>query len=334
VVEDYAASAGQYMPAMLISGRMLERQLDWIGRHFRFVSLDELGPRLECGDPFDEPVAAITFDDGYRDVYDLAFPLLKRKGIPSAVFVVTDLIGTSRLLVFDKLSLLLARAFSTWRSVPCELARMLRSLGISLPALGMDAVKQVGHPARDPNTAMRVLFTALPQAELYRVIEALEDQVEIDESALKELHACSWDMLAEMHRAGVTIGSHTRTHALLTNERRHKVLDETAGSRQVLESKLGVTIKHFAYPNGSFNAAAVGAVSVSGYRLAYTTCRHRDPTYPLLTIPRKLLWENSCLDALGRFSSPIMSCQAHGVFGFVAKCRQDHCWPVSMPFAP
>jgi peptidoglycan/xylan/chitin deacetylase (PgdA/CDA1 family) len=334
VVEDYAASAGQYMPAMLISGRMLERQLDWIGRHFRFVSLDELVPRLECGDPFDEPVAAITFDDGYRDVYEHAFPLLQRKGIPSAVFVVTDLIGTSRLQVYDNLYLLLARAFSTWRSVPCELARVLRSLGISLPALGMDGVKQVRHPPRDPYSTMRVLFTALPQAELYRVIEALEDQVEIDESALKELHACSWDMLAEMHRAGVTIGSHTRTHALLTNERRHKVLEETTGSRQVLESKLGVTIKHFAYPNGSFNAAAVGAVSVSGYRLAYTTCRHRDPTYPLLTIPRKLLWENSCLDALGRFSSPIMSCQAHGVFDFVAKCRQDHCWPVSMPFAP
>jgi len=46
VVEDYAASAGHSLPAMLISRRMLERQLDWIGRHFRFVSLDELSPRL------------------------------------------------------------------------------------------------------------------------------------------------------------------------------------------------------------------------------------------------------------------------------------------------
>jgi len=253
-------------------------------------------------------------------VYDHAFPLLKRKGIPSAVFVVTDLIGTSRLQIYDKLYLLLVRAFSTWRSVPRDLARVLHSLGISLP--------------RDPYTAMRVLFTALPQAQLDRVNEALEAEVAIDESALKELHACSWDMLAEMHRAGVTIGSHTQTHALLPNECWHKVLDETAGSRQVLERKLGITSNHFAYPNGSFSAAAVRAVAVSGYRLAYTTCRHRDPTYPLLTLPRKFLWENSCMDALGRFSSSIMSCQAHGVFDSVARCRQDHRWPVSMPFAP
>ncbi|OLD69749.1 MAG: hypothetical protein AUI45_06735 [Acidobacteria bacterium 13_1_40CM_2_56_11] len=186
VVEDYAASADHYMPAMLISRRTLERHLDWLGQRYRFLSLDELGARLESGEPFDKPVAAITFDDGYRDVYDHAFPLLKRKGIPSAVFVVTDLIGTSRLQIYDKLYLLLARAFSTWRSVPCDLARLLHSVGISLPGLEMGEVKPLRYPARDPYTAMRILFTALPQAELYRVIEALETEVEIDESALKE----------------------------------------------------------------------------------------------------------------------------------------------------
>jgi len=334
VVEDYAASADHYMPAMLISRRTLERHLDWLGQRYRFLSLDELGARLESGEPFDKPVAAITFDDGYRDVYDHAFPLLTRKGIPSAVFVVTDLIGTSRLQSYDKLYLLLDRAFSLWRSVPCDLARWLHGLGIRLPRLGLDEVKQVRHLARDPYTAMRVLFTALPQAELDRVIEALETEVEIDESALKELHACGWDMLGEMHRAGVTIGSHTQTHALLTNEHWHKVLDETAGSRQVLERKLGITIKHFAYPNGSFTDAAVRAVAVSGYRLAYTTCLHRNLVYPLLTIPRKFLWENSCMDALGYFSPSILSCQAHRVFDAFVPCDQHPDWTAESPRSP
>jgi hypothetical protein len=181
---------------------------------------------------------------------------------------------------------------------------------------------------------MRVLFTALPQAELCRVIEALEAEIKIDERALTELHACSWDMLAEMHRAGVTIGSHSQTHALLPNESWPRVLDEAAGSRQVLEKRLGITINHFAYPNGSFNPAAVRAVANAGYRLAYTTCRHRDPTYPLLTIPRKFLGENSCMDAFGRFSPSIMSCQAHRVFDSLAPCHQHHDWVVESPRSP
>lgn len=297
VVEDMAANAGSSIPGMLISRGMLECHLDWLGRRFRFISLDELGSWLECGGKFDKPVAAITFDDGYSDVYYNAFPLLKQKGIPAGVFVVTDLVGTSCLQIYDKLYLLLMHTFSTWRSVPRNW---------------------------NPFMVMRVLLAALPQADIYRLIEALEAEVRIEESALEGLRPLNWEMLSEMHHTGMTIGSHTKTHVLLTNESQQKVLEETAGSRQELERRLGITIKHFAYPDGRFNTATVSAVAAAGYRFGYTTCQHRDPHYPLLTIPRRLLWENSCLDALGHFSSVIMSCQVNGVLDFVARCRQDH----------
>ncbi len=76
---------------MLTSTKMFEQHLDWIGRHFRFVDLDEIGSAVRNGVPFEEPVAAVTFDDGYQDIYEHAVPILKRKGIPAAAFVVTDL---------------------------------------------------------------------------------------------------------------------------------------------------------------------------------------------------------------------------------------------------
>src|SRR5712692_2766697 len=90
VVEDVRAHADNVLPGMMISQRMFAQHLDWLGRYFRFVSLDELGDRLADGDGRGEPLAAVTFDDGYRDVYAHAFPLLKERGIPAAVFVVTD----------------------------------------------------------------------------------------------------------------------------------------------------------------------------------------------------------------------------------------------------
>jgi len=179
-------------------------------------------------------------------------------------------------------------------------------------------------------TAMRTLITSLPHSEIYRVIDALEDQVSIQESELKELHPVTWEMVFEMHRAGMTIGSHTKNHVLLPNERWEKMLDETVISRRLLEGKLGTPIRHFAYPDGKFNAATVSLIADAGYRFAYTTCSHRDPHYPLLTIPRKLLWENTCLNALGRFSPNIMSCNVNGIFDFVAGCKQDHGSSVSM----
>src|SRR5436309_4007557 len=220
VGEDFTASAEDYMPAMLISRRMLERHLDWLGRRYRFLSLDELGAHLESGEPFSKPVVALTFDDGYADVYHNAFPLLKRKGIPAGLFVVTDQIGTGRLQVYDKLFLLLKRAFSRWGYTPHPLARLLMDMKGRL--LHKDDIETI---AFDPFTAMRALITALSQAEIYCVIDALDAEVPIDEGAFKDLHSLTWEMVSEMRHAGMCIGSHTRTHAVLPNESWERVQD-------------------------------------------------------------------------------------------------------------
>src|SRR5687767_14565971 len=90
VVENFHSSAAYSIAPMLISMRTFERQLDWIGSRFEFVSLDDVADAMEGKKRFEKPAAAITFDDGYLDVYRHAFPLLKRKGIPWAMFVVTD----------------------------------------------------------------------------------------------------------------------------------------------------------------------------------------------------------------------------------------------------
>lgn len=329
VVEDTAAHKGRSNPSNLISLKMLERHLDWLGRRYRFISLDELSAQLEGGESFEKPAVAITFDDGYAGVYHHAFPLLKRKGIPAGLFLVTDLIGTASLQHYDKLYLLLAGALATGRAVPHDVVRLCATLGLSLqPSKKMRAI------FHDPFLSMRLLFTSFPQEKINRVIKALEAVVPIDESDFQELHSLSWGMVSEMHCNGMTIGSHTKTHALLTSESWQRVTEETTDSRLTLEHMLGTRITHFAYPDGRFNAAVVRSVADAGYRYGYTICPHRDSAHPRLTIPRKFLWENSCVDALGRFSSSIMSCSVHWMFDILVRCNQNHASPVIDPGIP
>jgi peptidoglycan/xylan/chitin deacetylase (PgdA/CDA1 family) len=130
----------------------------------------------------------------------------------------------------------------------------------------------------------------------------------------------TWDMIGRMHRAGVTIGSHTVSHTLLPTEAIETVNSELAGSRQTLERHLGARVKHFAYPDGRFNPAVVEAVNAAGYRFAYGSCNSRDVRFPLLTIPRKVLWERSCLNALDRFSPAVMS----WVIDRPLRCEHEH----------
>src|SRR5439155_656683 len=124
---------------------------------------------------------------------------------------------------------------------------------------------------------------------------------------------------SEMHRAGLAIGSHTKRHVLLTNEAPGVTVDEIAGSRRDLERGLGAPVRYFAYPDGRFNSAVVSAVADAGYQLAVTACGHRESGYPLLTVPRRLLWEHATVDAALRFSpSPPWVCAPAG---WPASCR-------------
>src|SRR5262249_5591596 len=125
-------------------------------------------------------------------------------------------------------------------------------------------------------------------------------------------------------RAGVVIGSHSRTHAWLTLESRECALDELRGSRVAIESRLGVPVRHFAHPDGHFNKETARLAAAAGYRFGYTTCSDQDAAHPLLTIPRRMLWQNACVDRGGRLSPAVLSCHVHGVLGLVRRCELDH----------
>jgi peptidoglycan/xylan/chitin deacetylase (PgdA/CDA1 family) len=318
VVDDFAREASYSFPSMLISRRMLERHLDWIGRRFQVVGLDDLRSRVETRSRTDPPIAAISFDDGYRDVYEHAFPLLIRKGLPATVFVATNYVGTSGVFPHDRLYLLLARASHRWRSFSRQLLRVLRRLDLPLPMPTLFAASRSAH------LALRTLITSLSEGDVQRIIGALEVDCGLSGGLPNGFRPMTWEMLAEMSRAGISVGSHTKSHALLTNEAPTKVIDETSGSRDILTTRLGRPSAAFAYPDGRFDRAAVRAVAAAGYQIAVTTCGHRDPDYPWLTVPRLLLWERSSVDLQGCFSQAVFSCQVSGLFNRVSSCQQRH----------
>jgi len=319
VVEDFASAARESIPAMLTSTRVLEAHLDWIGRRYSFVSLDDLAAILESGIKPRKPVAAVTFDDGYRDVYHHALPLLRRKGIPAGVFLVTELTGTSRIPLHDHLYLLLQRAGRLPSFGPAEVERMLRRLDIPARDLARRWTR-----AKDPFVRLGALYDALPQDDLLRLVTALEERVEIDESELEPFRLLTWEMARALLEAGVAVGSHTRTHSLLTHEHPAQVLAELDGSRREIREHLGIAARHLAYPAGCFTSSVVAAAASVGYRYGYVTCQHHDPVFPLLTIPRRLLWEHACLDTRGRFSPSIMSCQVSSLLDLTRRCGMEH----------
>jgi peptidoglycan/xylan/chitin deacetylase (PgdA/CDA1 family) len=281
------------MPGQFVGVRMLEQHLDWLGRRCRFVTLDELAAALARG-PLERPLAAVTFDDGYSDMRDHAWPLLQKKGIPAALFVVADAAETGATLLHD---------------------RLYRAL-VWTAAMEGDPLDRAYH-------ATCGLLRALPARPILELVEELEAEagpMDDDDGA----RPLDFTALARLQAAGLTIGSHTRTHALLAGRDDATLRAELHGARRELEAHLGAPIRHFAYPDGQFDPRAVQAVADAGYTLGFTTCRHRDPAHPLLTIPRAMLWQRSSLGARGRFSGSVLTCQALAALPFLDRCYRRH----------
>ena len=317
VVEDFAEASRTEMPSMLISRSMFERHLEWLGRQFRFVSLDEIGEHAANGVPFDEPVAAITFDDGYRDVYENAFPTLRRKGIPAAVFLVTDLVGRDESQIHDRLYYLLQSAYARWEDPRSELFSVLAELGIQ-----PEDVFAAQAATRNPVLAVAALLPSLSQLDVTRLMTHLEAAVGPPDCSIPQ--SVTWPMVTEMRRAGFTIGSHTRSHVSLPCETPEDAAAELTGSKQVLEQHLGEPVVHFAYPGGQFTPQVVETVSKSGYQFGYTACPHGDSKHPTATLERLLLWEGSSIDATGAFHPPIFTCQVHDLWPPSRRCERIH----------
>lgn len=323
VVEDFASSQRLSMPSMLVSTRTFTDHLEWIGRHYEFVSLDELADIHEGKRKQSRPVAVVTFDDGYRDFSLNAFPILKRMGIPSAVFVVTDLTSSGQLLAHDELYLLFS-AMLAQTGIACTditkavIADMPLLFGVKKGLL--ERIRDV----HDPFLLTRAVLENLGCTDLRELITRLATQVTIADSDREGFRLLDWDTLKSLVLQGVTVGSHSCSHVLLSHHPAHVVRRELSGSRRILEQKLGVPVRHAAYPDGRFNATAIDEAAAAGYRTVCTICGHRDASRPLMTLSRKMLWENSSMDSFGKFSPAILSCQINGIFDPADRCRLQH----------
>lgn len=108
----------------------------------------------------------------------------------------------------------------------------------------------------------------------------------------------SWDELVRAAAQGLAIGSHTVSHRSLVDASAMEVADELGASREAIEKQIGAC-RHFAYPFGAHDDAAVAAVQRAGYRTACTTeTGFNEVGRPLLRLRRQAVSRNT---TAGRF---------------------------------
>ena len=243
-----------------ISLDRLKGFLERITRIFRVIGADEFVASITTGKNLDNAML-ITFDDGYANNYQYAFPLLREMGLPFIIFVTTGLIDSDRILWTDLLEF---AVFSTDKPVVHA-----DFIGESLPIGDSQSKRQAIARLKE-----HLKTRSLDEAQ--RAVQDLCDQLEVDTSSsqLADVTFLTSDQIREMARAGVTFGGHTVTHSILSREDQQRVRTEVQVCKTDLEKLTGQSIRCFAYPNGrreDFNSMVIDELIKAGFVAAFTS---------------------------------------------------------------
>jgi peptidoglycan/xylan/chitin deacetylase (PgdA/CDA1 family) len=215
--------------------------LDFLQRYYTVVPLSALE-----GGSAPERAVVLTFDDGYRSVFQHAYPLLRERGLSATVYLVSDVVGTGALVWVNELNYLLRTRAEVTQPLVAR-------------ALGRDAEER---PEALLDLA-RALYNAERIGALLAEIRAVTGPLPVD---LPRLYL-NWDEIGEMRAHGITFGNHTANHPNLARLDRVGQRDAMVRARDDLSARIGAPTS-LAYPFGDHDdvsrtlAVETGHVSI------------------------------------------------------------------------
>ncbi|HZM71252.1 MAG TPA: polysaccharide deacetylase family protein [Candidatus Cryosericum sp.] len=247
-------------------------QMGLLRRSACVLPLEDVIGTLRSGRRLPPRTVALTFDDGYADNFQFAFPVLRRHRLPATVFLATGYVGGKRGLFFwDEVS--------RWRSEGCH--------EVEVEGLGR---RRIGR-RRERDRLIQAL-KALPVDEITRRVGEAASRAGVRPSADAAGDFLTWDQVRQMQEGGIRFAAHTVSHCLLPRESPERRFEEVASSRKAVEAETGRPCTLFCYPDGAATAAVAREVEAAGYEGALVTGA-RDvvpgPGLDPFRIPRKCI---------------------------------------------
>lgn len=229
----------------------LAKQLHYLVRHFKVVSLETMLDRLTHGGfPLAHEIV-LTFDDGLRNNLTVVYPLLRQLQVPATMFVCPGLVESGAWLWNHEM-----RCRMQTLAAP-ELAELRMKL--LAPGTSVDAIVEWMKTLRLPQRLMAE--TTIRQATAGFQPTATQSEA---------FDIMNWEDLRSLDRNLITVGSHTLSHPILTTLSGEEIESEILESRTCLEQRLERKVDFFCYPNGAYDKRAYQLVQRT-YRAAVTT---------------------------------------------------------------
>jgi peptidoglycan/xylan/chitin deacetylase (PgdA/CDA1 family) len=236
------------------------QQIAFIAKSRQIVSLTRIIAAMEEGEDT-SGMAAITFDDGYRNNIEYAAPVLREFGATATFFLATGFIGTTRWLWVDQLEVAILGA---------------KADSVNIPELGGQmSLRTVGERKALIKNLKQEMKTRDPYENEARCNELARELDGSLGSPGGNRRFLSWREARELVSSGFEIGAHTVNHAILSHVTAADAETEIRASKETIERETEKSCIHFAYPNGKRSDYSASSVDIcrQHFKTAATTIR-------------------------------------------------------------
>ncbi len=252
-------------PGMMVTPDTFRLHISVLKQYFTLVNLSDWITHKYEGKPLPNNACAITFDDGWVDNYQYAYPILKDLETPATIYLVADMIGTRQHFWPGRLALLMT-----------TIARRYPQYWSHHELQWLQDNPDHYHFSDTPPTSEEIstLIACLKDysdQEMHGRLSHIEDVLQLETDS-QPPSLLDWQQVREMLDSGlVDVGSHTCGHIRLNEKTPVKQIeDEIVNSKQVIEQHTGRAVNTFCFPNGDYCPQAISLVK-QNYTGAVTT---------------------------------------------------------------
>ncbi|MBN2292956.1 MAG: polysaccharide deacetylase family protein [Pirellulales bacterium] len=259
-VQDHLGTKAEVIGRGIVqSATVFSEQMEILAKHFNPVSLDDVSDFLLDRRTPPRRAIAITFDDGFRDNFEIAAPILEKFGLRATFYITAGCVESGLSPWFCRLrQAFLTSKVQKWTD-PVN--------GQSWSLLNHTDWKTAG---RNVTLALARLAGEAQESLLQTIEHGLESQP-LDS---KDRLMMNWDEMKSLRQRGHLIGSHTISHPNLAHISLDDAMVELCRSKEILEKHLGEEIIHFSYPSPilqpHWTEQTRAMTSKIGYRTAVT----------------------------------------------------------------
>jgi len=282
-----------------------KKQMEFLKINYSIISLKEAVSLLKAKQPLPKRAVVITFDDGSKDIFNNAFPVLKELRIPATIFLTVEPIEKHKLLWFDFIAFVIKT--SRRKTLNLEFFGLGNYL-INTLQEKKSATEQIVAQCKKMNAKLRDSLCEFLKNKLLMDADDLRGKIENE--------ILSWEEIIQMQSSDINFGAHTMSHTILTNMPLQEAELEICESKRTIEQRTGRPCESFAFPNGGgpdFNENIIQILKSNNF-LCACALKSAGSNGNFFALNRINLHEALTADLKGKLSKPLFAAAISAIF--------------------